>query len=118
MGFQYSNRQSYRAQATRHSLYQQAKERVSDYCFCYSWLPKHSNQRAGKIDKYQDLRTELQKVWNAKVVVIHVVICALATKLKKIHHYTKQTNILTDIVSIQKIAILGTAYILQRVLGI
>ena len=30
-----------------------------------------------KIDKYQDLRTELQKIWNVKVVVISVVIGAL-----------------------------------------
>ena len=35
------------------------------------------------IDKYQDLRTELQKVWNFKVAVIPVVIGALGTMSKK-----------------------------------
>ena len=46
-----------------------------------------------KIDQYQELRIELQKVWNVKVVVIPVVIGALATMFKKIHHYIKQTDI-------------------------
>ena len=45
-------------------------------------------------------------------MVIPVVIGALGTMLKKIHHYIKEIDILTDIVSIQKTAILGTAYIL------
>ena len=51
-------------------------------------------------------------------MVIPVVIGALGTVSKKIHHYIKETDILADIVSIQKTAILGTAYILRRVLGI
>ena len=36
-----------------------------------------------KIDKYQELRIELQKVWNFKVVVIPIVIGALGTMSKK-----------------------------------
>ena len=51
-------------------------------------------------------------------MVIPVVIGALGTMSKKIHHYIKEIDILADIVSIQKTAILGTAYILRRVLGI
>ena len=69
-----------------------------------------------KIDKYQDLKIELQKVWNVKVVVIPVVIGALGTMLK--NYYINQIDNPVDIISIQKTAILGTAYILQRVLGI
>ena len=61
-----------------------------------------------KIDKYHDLRIELQKVWNVKVVVIPAVIGTLGTMSKKIHHYIKETDIPADIVSIQKTAILGT----------
>ena len=37
-----------------------------------------------KVDKYQDLRIELKKVWNVKVVVIPAVIGALGTMSKKI----------------------------------
>ena len=67
-----------------------------------------------KIDRYEDLRIELQKVWNVKVVVILVVIGigALKTMSKKIHQYIKQTDTPVDIVSIEKTAMLGTAYIL------
>ena len=36
-----------------------------------------------KIEKYQNLRIELQKVWNVKVVVIPVVMGALGTMSKK-----------------------------------
>ena len=38
-------------------------------------LPTEQNRK--KIGKYQDLRIELQKVWNVKVVVIPTVIGAL-----------------------------------------
>ena len=52
------------------------------------------------------------------MVVISVIVGALGTMLKKIHHYIKQIDIPADIVSIQKIAILGIAYILLTVIGI
>ena len=52
------------------------------------------------------------------VVVILVVIGALGTMSKKLNHYIKHIDILADIVSTQKTAILRTAYILRRVLGI
>ena len=71
-----------------------------------------------KIDKYQDLRIKSPKVWNVKVVVIPVVIGDLGTMPRKMHHYIKQIDILADIISTQKRAILGTAYILRRELGI
>ena len=71
-----------------------------------------------KSDKYHSLRIELQKVWNVKVAVIPVVIGALATMSMKIHHYIKQIDIPADIISIQKIDIVGTAYILRKMLGI
>ena len=51
-------------------------------------------------------------------MVIPVIIAVLGTMSKEIHHYIKQIDILANIVSIQKTAILGTAYVLQRVLGI
>ena len=60
----------------------------------------------GKIDKYQDLRIELQKIWNAIVVVILVVMSALGAMTKGIHQYIKQIDILVDMISIQKPATL------------
>ena len=55
-----------------------------------------------KNEKYQDIRIELQKVWNVKVVVIPVVIGALPTMSKEIHHFVKQIDIPEDIISIKK----------------
>ena len=52
-----------------------------------------------KIDKDQDLRIELQKIWNVKVLVMS----------KRIHQYIKQTDINVFIISIRKTAVLGTA---------
>ena len=49
-----------------------------------------------KIDKYQDLRIELQEIRNVKVVVMPVVIGALGTMLKRIHQYIKQDDIPLD----------------------
>ena len=78
-------------------MYQQAKERecqIIDFA-----IPGDQNiaiKEQEKIGKYQDLRIELQKVWNVKVVVIPVVIGALRTMLNKIHHYIKQIDIPAD----------------------
>ena len=71
-----------------------------------------------KIDKYQGLITELQNVSNIKVVVIPVVTGAFGTMSKRIHQYKIKIDIPPEIISIQKTAILGIAYTLQRVLGI
>ena len=71
-----------------------------------------------KIDKYQDLRIELQKIWNVKVVVIPIVTGALGTISERIYQYIKQIDISVDIISIQKAANVRTPYILRRVLGI
>ena len=52
-----------------------------------------------KIDKYQDLRIELQEIRNVKVVVIPVVIGALGTMSKRIHQYIKQDDIPRDTIA-------------------
>ena len=100
-------------------MYRQAKERESQIIDFV--IPDDQNiaiKEQEKIEKYQDLRIELQKVWNVKVVVIRVVIGALGTMSKRMHQYIKQIDLPADVISIQKTAILGTVYILRRVLGI
>ena len=61
-----------------------------------------SDQRAGNIEKEQDLRIKLQKVLNVKAVVIPVVIGALETMSKTIYQYIKQIDIQVDIITTQK----------------
>ena len=52
----------------------------------YTHKQTHTHQiTKKKNDRYQVLITELQNVWNIKVVVITVVIGALATMSKRIH---------------------------------
>ena len=49
-------------QVTRHSLYQQAKERVPDYCLCKSWGPRYSHQITEKIDKCHQITEKNRQV--------------------------------------------------------
>ena len=51
-------------------------------------------------------------------MVIPVVTGAFGTMSKRIHQYKIKIDIPPEIISIQKTAILGIAYTLQRVLGI
>ena len=70
-----------------------------------------------KITKYQDLRIELEHLWNKKTRIIPVVIGALGAISNHFHSYIKQLDLhrLNQYV-LQKTAILGTAAILRRVL--
>ena len=70
-----------------------------------------------KIDKYQDLAIELQRIWKVKTQVIPVVIGALGTMPKTLVHWLDILGIKTQISELQKSAVLGTARILRKVLG-
>ena len=70
-----------------------------------------------KIEKYQDLRIEVQRLWEKKAVVIPVVVGALGAVPKKLGKYLEKVGI--DRITteqIQRTAILGTAYILRKYL--
>ena len=70
-----------------------------------------------KIDKYQDLQTELGKLWKLKTEVVHVVVGALATTSQNLNIYIKKIDVPIVTSCLQKTVILGTAFIL-RVLDI
>ena len=70
-----------------------------------------------KIDKYQDLRIGLGKLWKLKAEVVPVVVGALATKSHNLNIYIKKIDVPIVTSCLQKTVILGTAFIL-RVLGI
>ena len=61
-----------------------------------------------KIEKYQHLERELQKIWNVKVKIIPLV---TGNKLKQI-------GITAEKAQVQKIVLIGTARILRKVLEI
>ena len=76
MRFQYSNRQSYRAQAKRHrDIVCIDKHKIECQIIDFA-IPVDQNiaiKEQEKIDKYYDLRIELHKVWNVKAMVTPVV---------------------------------------------
>ena len=70
-----------------------------------------------KIDKDQDLQTELGKLWKLKTEVVPVVVGALATTSQNLNIYIKKIDVPIVTSCLQKTVILGTAFIL-RVLDI
>ena len=69
-----------------------------------------------KVEKYQDLKRELQKLWNMKVKVVPIVIGALGTPPKDIKSRVEELGIETRIEEMQKTVILQSARILRKVL--
>ena len=71
-----------------------------------------------KIEKYQDVRRELQKIWNVRVKIIPLVVGSLGAIPKQFGNRLKETGITAEIGQAQKTILLGTAEILRKVLEI
>ena len=71
-----------------------------------------------KIEKYQDLGRELQKIWNVKMKVIPLVAGSLYAIPKQFGNRLKQIGITTERAQVQKTVLLATARILRKVLEI
>ena len=70
-----------------------------------------------KIDKYQDLRREVNRLWQQKKVhVVQIVIGVLGSISKNFISFLHQLEINTNLGELQKAALLGTARILRKVL--
>ena len=70
-----------------------------------------------KIEKYQNLKREIQRFWNLKKIdVIPVVLGALGSVTKNLWKYVDKIGIKTDLLTVQKTTLLGTARILRKVL--
>ena len=69
-----------------------------------------------KILKYKDLTIETQRMWNVKTTVIPVTNGATGTILKSFRKYVGNIPGSHEVGELQKIAILGTAHILRKVL--
>ena len=68
--------------------------------------------------KYQDLRRELQKIWNVRAKIIHSVVGSLGALPKQFGNTLKGTGITAEIGQVQKTVLLGTARILRKALEI
>ena len=71
-----------------------------------------------KIEKYQDLGRELQKICNVKVKIIPLVVGCLGAIPKQFGNRLKQTGITVGASQVQKTLLLRTARILRKVLEV
>ena len=71
-----------------------------------------------KIENYQDLGRELQKIWNIKVKIIPLVVGSLEAIRKQFGNRLKQIGIIVGTTQVQKTVLLGMARILRKVLEI
>ena len=70
-----------------------------------------------KITKYQDLRLEVQKLWDDKATVIPIAVGALETVSEELENHVETIEVPIVITCLQKAALLGTAFILKMVFG-
>ena len=73
-------------------------------------------KEAYKLLKYKDLTIEIQLMWNVKTKVIPVITGATRTISKSFRKYVSNIPEKHEVKELQKIAILGTAHILRKVL--
>ena len=73
-------------------------------------------KEAEKILQYEDLTIEIQRMWNVKTKVIPVIIGATGTISKSFRKYVSNIPGKHEVKKLQKIAILGTAHILRKLL--
>jgi hypothetical protein len=73
-------------------------------------------KEAEKIFKYKDLTIEIQHMWDVKTMVIPVIIGVTGSISKSFRKYVSTIPGNHNVRELQKIAILGTAHILQKVL--
>ena len=71
-----------------------------------------------KITKYQDLRLQGLKMWDVKSTVTPIVVGAFGTVSEELENHLKTIGIPIVISCLQKAALLGTTFILRRVLDI
>ena len=70
-----------------------------------------------KVEKYQDLKREIGRLWNLKKVeVVPVVIGALGSVTKEFDRWIEKLGITFNVGVVQKTALLGTERILRKVL--
>ena len=69
-----------------------------------------------KIEKYQDLSIEIERIHTVKAKVIPIVVGALGTVSKDLKNYLGSLNMGDLLGCIQMAAILGSAHILRKVL--
>ena len=71
-----------------------------------------------KLNKYKDLKIEVERMWGLKTTTVPVVMGTLGTIKKDMENYTNEIPDNINIYELQKITLLSTAHLLMRVLSI
>ena len=71
-----------------------------------------------KVEKYRDLRGELQKIWDVRRTIIPLVVGSLGAIPKQFRSRLKEAGITAEIKQVQRKFLLGMARILRKVLQI
>ena len=74
------------------------------------------SRKKEKVEKYQDLRREVARLWNVKAKVVPIVVGALGAVTPNLSKHLDAIGVTTRIELLQKAALLGTARLLRRVL--
>ena len=70
-----------------------------------------------KLSKYKDLEIEISRMWGMKTETIPVVIGSLGLMKKGLEKFSDRIPGNIDLNTVQKIALLGTAHILRKILS-
>ena len=82
-------------------------------------IPEHNRVREKedeKVEKYQDLAREVQKMWGVRTKVIPVVVGALGSIPLRLNDNLRAIEVGIPVALIQRCALLGSARILRKVL--
>ena len=71
-----------------------------------------------KLNKYKNLKIEVERMWGLKTTTVPVVMGTLCTIKKDTENYTNEIPDNINIHELQKITFLSTAHLLMRVLSI
>ena len=83
--------------------------------YIYQKKKKKKKGEREKIEKCQDLRRELQKIWNVRVKIVPLIVGSLGAIPKQFGNRLKETGITAEVGQVQKTVLLGTARILRKV---
>ena len=70
-----------------------------------------------KVEKYQDLKQELKRIWQSQeIVIISIIIGTLGTVSKNLEHWLRKLDIMVNFSTLQKACLLGSARVIRKVL--
>ena len=70
-----------------------------------------------KVEKYQDLKRELKRIWQSQeIVTIPIIIGTLGTVSKNVEHWLRKLDIMVNFSTLQKACLLESARVIRKVL--